>query len=125
MKTFIKNLFLLPALIVSLNLLLTGRAPAQNITTLHSFTAGTGSFPSVTNSEGANPFGQLLLSGDTLYGAAITGGSSGDGTVFKINTDSSGFTNLYNFTGGNDGANPEAGLVLSGNTLYGTADQGG
>jgi hypothetical protein len=28
------------------------------------------------------------------------------------------FTNLHNFTGTSDGANPYAGLVLSGNTLY-------
>jgi uncharacterized repeat protein (TIGR03803 family) len=126
MKTSkMKNPFLLPVLIVSLNLILAGRAMAQTFTTLHNFTAGSGSFPNVTNSDGASPLGQLLLSGDTLYGAALSGGSSGNGTVFKINTDSNGFTNLYNFTGGNDGANPEAGLVLSGNTLYGTADQGG
>src|ERR1019366_5829087 len=95
------------------------------LTTLHSFTAGTGSFPNVTNSDGANPFAGLILSGNTLYGTAIIGGSSGNGTVFKINTDSSGFTKLYSFTGGNDGARPEAGLVLSGDTLYGTADEGG
>jgi uncharacterized repeat protein (TIGR03803 family) len=36
-----------------------------------------------------------------------------------------GFTNLYSFTGGNDGATPLAGLILSGNTLYGTAYAGG
>jgi len=85
MKTSkMKNPFLLPALIVSLNLILAGRAMAQTFTTLHNFTAGSGSFPNVTNSDGASPFGQLLLSGDTLYGAALSGGSSGNGTVFKI-----------------------------------------
>ena len=126
MKTSkMKNPILLPALIVSLNLLLAGRATAQTFTTLHNFTASTGSFPNVTNSDGASPFGQLLLSGDTLYGAALSGGSSGNGTVFKINTDGSGFTNLYSFTGGNDGANPEGNLILSGNTLYGAAPEGG
>ena len=42
-----------------------------------------------------------------------------------------GFTTLYNFTAtdvtgyNNDGANPYAGLTLSGNTLYGTAQNGG
>ncbi len=30
------------------------------------------------------------------------------------------FTTLHGFTGGSDGANPHAGLVLAGNTLYGT-----
>jgi uncharacterized repeat protein (TIGR03803 family) len=80
-------------------------------TNLYNFTGG---------SDGANPFGALVLSGNTLYGTASQGGSQGNGTVFAINTDSTGFTNLYNFTGGSDGANPYCGLVLSGNTLYGT-----
>ena len=34
-----------------------------------------------------------------------------------FNTDGTGFTNLYNFNGGSDGAFPFAGLILSGNTL--------
>ena len=36
-----------------------------------------------------------------------------------------GFTVLYRFTGGNDGANPQDKLTLSDNTLYGTASGGG
>ena len=28
------------------------------------------------------------------------GGSSGNGTVFAVNTDGTGFTTLYSFTGG-------------------------
>ena len=47
-------------------------------------------------------------------------GSAANGTVFAVNTDGTGFTNLYSFTDGSDGANPNAGLILSGNTLYGT-----
>lgn len=40
------------------------------------------------------------------------------------------FTNLYYFTAtpyytNSDGANPYAGLILSSNVLYGTAEQGG
>ena len=45
----------------------------------------------------------------------------GCGTVFKVNTDGSGYTVLKKFNG-NDGAYPAAGLVLSGTTLYGTTD---
>jgi uncharacterized repeat protein (TIGR03803 family) len=41
-----------------------------------------------------------------------------------MNTDGTEFTNLYNFTGGSDGSLPDA-LLLSGNTLYGTASYGG
>ena len=45
--------------------------------------------------------------------------------MFAVNTNGTGFTNLHSFTGGSDGANPYAGLILSGNTLYGTASNGG
>ena len=47
----------------------------------------------------------LILSGSTLYGTTDHGGSSGNGTVFKVNTDGTGYTVLKNFTG-SDGANP-------------------
>src|SRR5437773_4802556 len=85
-------------------------------TSLHSF-AGPG--------DGANPEAGLILLGNTLYGTAAYGGSSGNGTVFAVGTDGTGFTNLYSFTGGSDGADPTAGLILSVNTLYGTAQCGG
>jgi uncharacterized repeat protein (TIGR03803 family) len=76
-------------------------------------------------SDGANPFARLILSSNTLYGTASDGGSSYNGTIFAINTDGTGFTTLWNFTGGSDGAGPWAGLILSSNTLYGTAQEGG
>lgn len=60
-----------------------------------------------------------------LFGTTFFGGTSDDGVVFKLGT-SGKETVLHNFTGGADGANPVAGLVLddSGN-LYGSAEQGG
>jgi uncharacterized repeat protein (TIGR03803 family) len=76
-------------------------------------------------SDGGNPEGGLVLSGSTLYGTTSGGGTSNAGTIFTLNTDGGGFTNIYSFSGGNDGANPVAGLLLSGNTLYGTASAGG
>jgi len=83
---------------------------------LHSFTGG---------SDGNRPDGELILSGNTLYGTGYSGASSGLGTVFAVNTDGTGFTNLYDFTGGSDGANPVGGLIISSNTLHGTARYGG
>jgi uncharacterized repeat protein (TIGR03803 family) len=84
-------------------------------TVLHDFTG---------SSDGASPEGRLILSGNALYGTANEGGASGNGTVFKVNTDGTGFTNLYNFSGGGDGGYPH-GLILSDNTLYGMAQFGG
>jgi uncharacterized repeat protein (TIGR03803 family) len=89
--------------------------------TLHSFTARTQTDFTKTNSDGARPSRGLIRSGNILYGTAYVGGSFGLGTVFALNTDGTGFTNLHSFTGGTDGSRPQAGLTLSGNTLYGTA----
>jgi uncharacterized repeat protein (TIGR03803 family) len=97
-------------------------------TILHAFTVS----DSTTNSDGANPVGSLILTGSTLYGTAQNGGTNGNGTVFAIDTSNTGFATVYSFTAtiganyiNNDGANPQAGLVLSGTTLYGTAYYGG
>ena len=70
--------------------------------------------------------GTLALSGNVLYGTTQIGGQSNQGSIFKINTDGSGYETLYSFTGaGGDGAWPEAGLVLSGSSLFGTTTLGG
>ena len=138
MKT--KKLFLLPALIAVLNLIPAGRVTAQTFTTLHSFAAGYNLVSSddellgFGNSDGLYP-NSLVLSGNTLYGAAGGGGWGGVGAVFAVNTDGTGFTNLYNFAlldfhgfyvppTNPDGANPNS-LILSGHTLCGAASAGG
>jgi uncharacterized repeat protein (TIGR03803 family) len=127
MKTNIKNRFLLPTLIAALALLPARPAAAQTFTTLHSFTPVVSS----TNSDGAIPYAGLVLAGNTLYGTAVIGGTYGGGTVYAINADGTGFITLYSFPaapgGGPNsvGAFPYGGLVLSGNTLYGTAEEGG
>jgi uncharacterized repeat protein (TIGR03803 family) len=102
-------------------------------TNLHSFMATLGSEGGYgTNSDGASPYAGLILSGNTLYGTALVGGPSGSGTVFALNTNGTGFTNLHSFSADNspsytngDGGFPYGGLLLSRNTLYGTANQGG
>jgi len=78
-----------------------------------------------TNSfEGANPQGGLTLSGNVLYGTTLFGGSSNYGTIFKLNTDGSGFAVLKNFSGA-DGKNPLSVLTVSGGVIYGTTFFGG
>ena len=126
MKAWTRNLLLLPTIIGALGLILADSGMAQTFKTLHSFTTGgyvsSGKY---TNSDGANPIGRLVLSGKTLYGTAQQGGSSGDGTVFALNTDGTAFTNLHTFYYRGDGAYPAAGLILSRSTLYGAAQFAG
>jgi uncharacterized repeat protein (TIGR03803 family) len=98
---------------------------AQTFTTLYSFSAYDSSLPGLINSDGAVSQGGLVISSNTLFGTAVYGGSSGWGTVFAVNTDGTGFTTLYSFSGGSDGKWPGSGVVLSGNTLYGTTGAGG
>jgi uncharacterized repeat protein (TIGR03803 family) len=101
--------------------------PGGALTNLHSFN---GAFYNTNTdtynpAEGANPVGTLVLSNNTLYGTTSSGGSTDNGTIFAINTSGSNYSVLYSFTGGGNGADPEAGLVLSSNTLFGTTYTGG
>jgi uncharacterized repeat protein (TIGR03803 family) len=78
--------------------------------------------PSHTGSDGSEPRAALILSGNALYGTAYSGGSANNGTVFKINTDGTGFTNLHSLNYAIDGANPVAGgvilMVIGGGILF-------
>lgn len=86
-------------------------------------------------SDGAQPDAALIVDdhgtfyGTTQYGgdlmACVDGPVSGCGTVFKIDA-AGNYSVLYTFTGGTDGANPNADLIrdAEGN-LYGTTFGGG
>jgi uncharacterized repeat protein (TIGR03803 family) len=79
--------------------------------------------------DGEEPIGDLLLdSAGNLYGTTCFGGLYALGTVYKLTPFHGGWSYavLYNFTGGNDGGCPHAGVVLdAAGNLYGTASQGG
>ncbi len=104
--------------------------------TLHHFSAVTGFQPFAKNPDGANPRSGLIVSGSRLYGTAEYGGTGGNGSVFAVNTDGTGFATLHSFAAGAPPSNlggytnfggirPDGRLVLSGNALYGTATGGG
>ncbi len=85
-----------------------------------------------TNTDGAAPWGGLILSGGALYGTASQGGAGGSGVVFSLGTNGANFAVLHNFspldpvTAVNaDGAIPFGGLALSNGILYGTTYAGG
>lgn len=97
-------------------------APAQTLTTLHSF----------DYTDGANPLARMIqttngnLYGTTAYGAL----RNGDGTVFQISPDRT-LTTLHRFcsrgaSGCTDGSTPLGALVQATNgNLYGTTVNGG
>lgn len=90
----------------------------SQITLLYSFSGVGGS--------GANPPGSPVLSGAFLYGTAPYGGSANFGTLFRMNTDGTGYTNLFHFRGTSaDGSEPEGSPLLSGAVLYGLTPLGG
>jgi uncharacterized repeat protein (TIGR03803 family) len=79
--------------------------------------------------DGANPIAGLVRDASgNLYGTTFFGGNAGCqfgcGTVFKLDTTGKE-TVLYRFTGGSDGSNPYAGVIIDAQgNLYGTAGGG-
>jgi uncharacterized repeat protein (TIGR03803 family) len=64
-------------------------------TVLHSFTGG---------ADGGNPYAGVIRDpAGNLYGTTYSGGASGQGVVFKLDTTGTE-TVLHSFTGGADGA---------------------
>jgi uncharacterized repeat protein (TIGR03803 family) len=91
--------------------------PAGTETVLHSFAGG---------ADGEYPYGSLVQGTDgNFYGMTSSGGTHGDGTVFKI-TPAGAKTVLYSFAGGADGDEPYGSLVqgTDGN-FYGMTEDGG
>lgn len=95
---------------------------AWTYTVLHSF----------TGSDGATPGASLIADRNgNLYGTTIGGGSAGQGVAFEISPPALAgkswtYQVLHNFEGGDDGAQPQAGLTLGAEgSLYGTTSEGG
>jgi uncharacterized repeat protein (TIGR03803 family) len=98
--------------------------PSSTETVLYSFSGG---------ADGSNPTGAGLVQDrqGNLYGTTYSGGVGscyqgfGCGVVFKV-TPSGTETVLYSFTGGADGGNPAANLILDAKgNLFGTTQIGG
>ena len=86
-------------------------------------------YPFTGGADGASPYDGLAFdAAGNLYGTTYAGGTSGNGTVFKLSPGSNGWTEtvLHAFSGGYDGKHPYGDLILdAAGNLYGTAFQGG
>ena len=74
--------------------------------------------------NGQMPHGDLAVSGNSLFGTTLYGGSYNLGTVFSLPLSGGPPAVLGSFNG-NNGAGPLAGLTVSDNMLYGTTGDGG
>ena len=98
------------------------------LATIHRFQGG---------SDGAGPAGRVVFGPDgDLYGTTVLGGIANNGTVFRLTPPTTPCSSvqcpwtetvLYAFTGGSDGANPEAVDLAfdSAGNIYGTTYLGG
>jgi uncharacterized repeat protein (TIGR03803 family) len=86
-------------------------------TTLYSLTGGYG-----------GPYNKLTLANGNIYGFTEAEGANGLGSVFMLAPAKGGwtFTDLYDFTGGSDGAQPYGSVAVdSVGNIFGTANVGG
>lgn len=99
--------------------------PSGTHTVLYNFTGGL---------DGSEPYGGVTLDAQgNLYGTTVTGGTGGPceggcGVAYQLTNDGGTWTEtvLHNFTGGNDGSGPGAGLTLDAmGNLYGMTPTGG
>ena len=84
-------------------------------------------FNDATGNVGYHPAALLLGKDGNLYGALISGGEYGDGSIFMMSPSPiSDFPQvIHSFTGGADGSFPASLLQDSSGNLYGMASQGG
>ena len=74
---------------------------------------------------GAYPIGVLCRKNENTYYGIASGGLHVGGVIFQFDPLSRNCKILHNFSGYNDGASPEGGLLLLENKLYGVTYEGG
>jgi uncharacterized repeat protein (TIGR03803 family) len=76
--------------------------------------------------DGADPWCRLLLLRKKLYGTTMRGGQYGNGVLFSINMDGSGYANLHHFCKTiEQGTIASGDLETDGRYIYGTTQLGG
>ena len=107
----------LAPVILALNLIAAPMVASGQV--LHDFATG----------DGGPPVGELTAGRDgNLYGATVSGGAGGHGTIFCVDPTSPGFQVVDSFTGIDpDGAEPTGAALVEGTdgVFYGTTRSGG
>jgi uncharacterized repeat protein (TIGR03803 family) len=85
---------------------------SKTLTTLYSF----------EDTDASKPYGGIALADAKLFGMSL--GGVGDGVVFSLNLDGSGFSKVLDKSSLEAGRYPNS-LTVSGSTIYGTMTQGG
>ncbi|MCW3070781.1 MAG: hypothetical protein JWO44_671 [Bacteroidetes bacterium] len=84
---------------------------------LHSFASG---------SDGKFPFASLAFGGNYLYGMTQYGGTSNEGTIFKVKKDGTGYLKLRDLVPStSSGSKPGGSFISDGTFLYATSTEGG
>src|SRR5271167_2677519 len=123
MRYFAPRIVVCTSIVFALTVALTQPAQAQTFKVIHTFTAkGDGATPwaGLTMDQAGNLYGTTCGS-DCAYGGKA-------GAVFRLSKIGSSWplNPLHNFAGGNDGANPYAGVVFGPQgILYGTTPHAG
>ena len=98
------------------------QAESQTYQVIHNFTG--------IGSDGATPYAGPTLDGmGNLYGTTYLGGSTGNGSVYRLSPHGSSwkYTPVYSFQGVPDGSGPAFGSLVIGDNraLFGTTEGGG
>jgi uncharacterized repeat protein (TIGR03803 family) len=107
------------SLLAALLLLSTWSVSGQSINILHNFT---------NSPDGQWPVAGLVFDQGMLYGVTQSGGTNGDGVIFKVSTNGSGYAVMKTFTYSydyKDGHMPVASMIVTNGVLYGTTQMGG
>jgi len=108
------------SLMLAFSLMLSPAMQAQTFSVLHNFGG---------SRDGSYPYDGLTVDrAGNYYGTTYSGGSNGQGMVFKLSNHNGNwiFAPIYSFRGGNDGAFPYAGVTVGPDgALYGTTSSGG
>jgi uncharacterized repeat protein (TIGR03803 family) len=84
-------------------------------------------FVSPTGGDGLRPMAPVSIYGNVVYGTTTSGAAGGEGAVFSMNLNGSGYQFLHSFTNSTTDGNGPAGALLKAadGFLYGTTQDGG